>query len=249
MTATIAHLDGCRDCMQAIETAVEFLDSEEEHGTASRRWWMGFAAAAVVVAVVAVVAVRERLDRFGGRAGTAQLMALTRDDRVVEPRLSGFRWAPYHGPTRSARPDGNVTQMRLDGAAGEAIERARRNPSSAARQTAGVAMLLAQHSEEAVALLRQAADGAPDDADTWNDLAAAQLVAAMELEQPSRLGNALAAADRALRLEPSSPEALFNRALILERLGLRDASDASWQRYLQIDSSSPWAGEAKEHRQ
>src|SRR5262249_9348106 len=159
------------------------LGSEEKRGARSRNWWL--AAAAAVVAVVALVVVlRERI------GGTARLMALTRDDRIVEPRLSGFQWAPYRGPARAAQPGADIERMKLGGAAGDAAERARRDPSPSAQQTAGVAMLLAQRPEDAVALLRRAAESNPNDAGVWNDLAAAQLVAAAQLGQPSRIAEA-----------------------------------------------------------
>ena len=53
--------------------------------------------------------------------------------------------------------------------------------------------------------------------------------------------------DRALRLAPNLEEALFNRALILERLGRLAWARDAWQLYLQSDSRSPWAAEAREH--
>src|SRR6185436_19117103 len=63
---------------------------------------------------------------------------------------------------------------------------------------------------------------------------------------PSHLAEALAAADEALRIDPTLPEALFNRALIIERLRLRDQARAAWQRYLDADPRGPWANEARQ---
>jgi tetratricopeptide (TPR) repeat protein len=230
--ATATHLEGCHGCTQAIEAAVELLEEEERNGRRGRQWWLAAAAALLMVAVLAVITVDRR---------TAQPTSLTRADRIIEPRLSGFRWAPYRGSPRPAPP-------KIGSAAAEAAERAHRDRSPATQQAAGVAMLLAQRPDDAVALLRQATQGAPDDARVWNDLAAAQTVAAAQLEQPLRLSAALVAADRALRIEPASPEALFNRALVLERLGPPDAAREAWQRYLEVDPSSPWADEAQAHR-
>ncbi|HEV8435496.1 MAG TPA: CHAT domain-containing protein, partial [Thermoanaerobaculia bacterium] len=56
---------------------------------------------------------------------------------------------------------------------------------------------------------------------------------------------ALAAADKALQIQPGLPEALFNRALILEHLGLLADARNAWQVYLQADPSSTWATEAR----
>jgi len=86
-----------------------------------------------------------------------------------------------------------------------------------------------------------------NDPKVWSDLAAARYAAASQLGRASLYPTALAAADSALRVDPSLPEALFDRALILERLGLTDEAKRAWQRYLQIDPSSPWAAEARSH--
>ena len=59
---------------------------------------------------------------------------------------------------------------------------------------------------------------------------------------------ALVAADQALTLQPAQAEALFNRALALEALGIRFAAADSWRRYLEVDPSSSWAVEARERQ-
>ena len=84
----------------------------------------------------------------------------------------------------------------------------------------------------------------------WSDLAAARFTEAVQNEEGNaKLTQALAAADAALRIDPAYPEALFNRALILERLGIRSQARSAWKRYLSVDSSSRWAHEAEKHLQ
>jgi CHAT domain-containing protein/tetratricopeptide (TPR) repeat protein len=58
---------------------------------------------------------------------------------------------------------------------------------------------------------------------------------------------AVAHAERALRSSPGFAEALFNRALALERLELRTAATRGWADYLRVDARSPWAAEARDH--
>jgi hypothetical protein len=44
------------------------------------------------------------------------------------------------------------------------------------------------------------------------------------------------------------PEAWFNRALALEQIpAMRDRVKAAWDDYLNVDSTSEWADEAKQH--
>lgn len=57
---------------------------------------------------------------------------------------------------------------------------------------------------------------------------------------------ALEAIDRALEISPRLPEALFNRALALERLYLWRSARRAWQAYLEVDDRSAWAAEARQ---
>lgn len=57
---------------------------------------------------------------------------------------------------------------------------------------------------------------------------------------------ALEAIERALEMTPHLREALFNRALALERLYLLRSARRAWQAYLEVDTDSPWALEARQ---
>jgi CHAT domain-containing protein len=76
-----------------------------------------------------------------------------------------------------------------------------------------------------------------------SDLAAAYYMRSQRENRPAELLQALDTVNEA----PLSAEMLFNRALILETLGLRDAAIASWNEFLKEDRT-PWAVEARQHR-
>lgn len=78
------------------------------------------------------------------------------------------------------------------------------------------------------------------------DLSAAHLFRAQETQNPQDLVAALNYAGEALAIEPRDPSALFNAALASEAWHL-DA-DAAWSAYLAVDSTSPWADEARKRR-
>jgi CHAT domain-containing protein len=107
-------------------------------------------------------------------------------------------------------------------------------------------MVLTDDLAGAIDRLDKAAKDSPS-AQTWSDLAAARYAAASELGRAALYPQALAAADAALKLDPNLPEALFNRALIIERLGLIQEARTAWNRYLSADPSSKWADEARRH--
>ena len=237
----VAHIDECEDCMATLEAANEVLATAR--APFRPRWWMA-AAAALIAGVVSLLVInplrsRSPMDRL--------VRLMPTEMRLSEARLSGgFAWAAYRGPMRALEADDDPQRMQLIGAAGEIVAAADRDRSADAQQAAGVALVVTDRPLQAVARLQAAVRAAPDDAAVWSDLAAAQYAAALRLARPSMLPEALVSADRALRSDARSAEARFNRALILERLGLSQEAHTAWQSYLEVDSSSPWAVEARE---
>lgn len=239
--AAIDHLDGCEACMDDVAMVMP----AEVHASEARRFgrpaWMLSLAAALVLAVgLSAIWYRAR------RSPVDDLVAAApRSARVVEPRLTGgFAWAAYAGADRAAGDAMGADRMKLIGAAGDLVEKADSDGGADAQHAAGVAMVMVQQPIDAIARL-EAALAASKDAKTWSDLAAARYAAASQLGRASLYPMALAAADSALRIDGKLPEALFNRALILERLGLTEEAKRAWQRYLEADPSSPWAAEAR----
>ncbi|MEA2240273.1 MAG: hypothetical protein QOC81_4997 [Thermoanaerobaculia bacterium] len=239
----IAHLDQCEECLNDVALVMPSARAESEKRRFLRPSWIVALAAAIVLAI----ALPLLQHAMHPNSPTDALVALApRSARLVEPRLTGgFPWAGYHGPNRAADSATNAQQLKLGGAAGELIERAEHDASSDALHAAGVAMVMVEKPDEAIVKLESAAR-ASHDAKPWSDLAAARYAAASKLGRASLYPEALAAADAALRIDPNLPEALFNRALILDRLGLSNEARHAWERYLEVDPSSQWAVEARE---
>ncbi|HTD83924.1 MAG TPA: CHAT domain-containing protein, partial [Gemmatimonadaceae bacterium] len=93
-------------------------------------------------------------------------------------------------------------------------------------------------------LLERVASRGNATAAAWSDYSAALYADALP-DDAFQLASALAAADHALDLHPDLPEALFNRALALEALSLRTAAVDAYQKYLEVDGSSPWGLEVQ----
>ncbi len=88
----------------------------------------------------------------------------------------------------------------------------------------------------------------PGDARLWSDLAAAYLAESSGPPTcPISLAQALDAVIRSLEVDPNLAEARFNRALILEQLGLIREAVRAWNEYLKLDPSSAWGTEAENH--
>jgi CHAT domain-containing protein len=78
-----------------------------------------------------------------------------------------------------------------------------------------------------------------------SDLASAYFERGQTSNRPRDLIVAGECAVRAQRLAPTSAEAAWNRAVVLETLGVRAAASAAWSDYLRIDGVSPWSSEAR----
>src|SRR5437660_6301854 len=188
-------------------------------------------------AVLALVVV---LAACHGGSPAARMRALaSRGGRTVEARLTGFAWSPIR--VQRGTPAIDPARLELAGAAGAVIEK---TPNG---RDAGIGYLIIDRDADAVEALQEAAQQSPNDPKIWSDLAAARYTLAARGDKAYELPRALAAADHALRLEANMPDALFNRALIIERLGISEAARRAWQRYLQNDGTSKWANEALAH--
>lgn len=179
------------------------------------------------------------------RPEVAELSALApREHRTTEGRLSELHWAPFKAAS-AEDPHSRRRRLRLAQAAHAAAERAdRQRQNESTNLAAGVGQLLLQKPASAIHWFERAAQVNPHNSDAWSNLAAAQLASSIFESRPSMLPLALASVDRALTLRPTSREGLFNRALIIEHLGLHAGAADAWQRYLEFDSTSGWAREA-----
>jgi CHAT domain-containing protein len=245
---TAEHLRECRDCRRTVAEVVRLEPLSRELRTPKRpsrvSLWFAAAAALAGIAYASLWAVRSQRATAPMRALVA---ASPLDGRYLEPRVSGgFAWAPLRTATRGSEAP-PPSHMKLVGTAGQVIEQTETDQSPRARHAAAVARLLTGSAGQAATELSRLTKFTSE-AVVWSDLAAARYSEAVQGDdEKPRLAQALAAADAALRLDPALPEALFNRALILEHLGLRDAARVAWQRYLAADSGSPWAREAERH--
>jgi tetratricopeptide (TPR) repeat protein len=242
--AVIAHLDSCARCREEVALLADFVDADAAAPARRRPAWWAAAAAAIVVAIAAIALWRSVPGRDARPIAPLIAASAELDHRIVEPRLHGFAWAAYRGPVRASDDDRSPERLRVLGAAGDVLKDARDHPTADAEHAAGVASLLIADPASAIARLRAAAERSQE-ASAWSDLAAAHYELGARLGRASQYADALAAADRALKSDAHLSEALFNRALILERLGLIDDARAAWKRYLEVDGTSSWAAEAR----
>jgi CHAT domain-containing protein len=189
-------------------------------------------AAAIVLAVKRWWTIQHDPVRIVARAAASSA-------REIQSRLSGgLRWSPLH---RARRGEANPLPLLEAAVAVSQLD----NADPRARHAAALAQVLTGGLREALPSLESLAAG--KDATALNDVAAVQFAIATRENAPARLMPALVAVDAALDLDPRFDEARFNRALIIESLGLRDLARNEWESYLDVDVGSDWANEARAH--
>lgn len=183
--------------------------------------------------------------------GFAQLRAAYRGLRPTESRTTaGFEYASWQntrGGTQSAADQAALNRAAL------LFSEAAENPRDAeAHHALGLFYLTEQKPDYALKEFNLALQIAPNNAQFHNDLGALYFEKAKSAEENGKseevmanLALALKSTDRALELDPSLLEALFNRALVMQKMQVPGQARQAWQKYLEKDSGSPWAEEAR----
>jgi hypothetical protein len=220
----------------------------------TRSWVTGvgatLAAAAALVLIVRIAAPAWMPSWMGGGPSLEGLVAALEHQRVrpVEGRLmggGGFPYKPPPSPTRGGAdrlgrgwsPDVSIATANIE-------RLAEGNASARARAALGVALIVDGELDAAVAALEQAARDLPDDAAVHANLSAAYLARARWWNHPEDWPKALAAANRAVTLDPNTVEPYFNRALAYEGLEQSDLAAKAWTEYTTRDRNSAWTREA-----
>ena len=107
------------------------------------------------------------------------------------------------------------------------------------------AEMLGREPEAAVGTLQHALERKPDDPDLMADLGMAYALRAEAPNHDVDYGYAIEYLGRSLKAKPNSPEAVFNRALLYERMFLYDDAIREWRHYLELDTSGSWKVEAQ----
>jgi len=246
------HLASCKACCTVLAEAIRY--SEEQGNRAVVRfpprpvlWTAGALAATVLVAV----AVWQFAPRPGGEArvlrGMAPLVAVETASRSIDARITGgFTWVPLEPLSRSGGGPRTTPAWELLAAASRVKKDAEADPSPENRHALGVAHLVLGDLDQAVSVLRSVASDAPPNATLLNDLGAALLARGEMQARPDDFVEALSLIDKALQLDGTLKEALFNRAVALEKLHLDDKAVAAWDDYLGRGPESGWADEARQ---
>ncbi|HYV11280.1 MAG TPA: CHAT domain-containing protein [Pyrinomonadaceae bacterium] len=218
----------------------------------SRKWWNSpqFRVAAAVIIVASVFIVIRNLTRPSpANDGMKALQQAYRDQRPLEARINGWSYAP----AISLRGTPKVDYVQRDRAASILQNAANEHRDANALHQLGQFYLAERQFDKAIDQLEAALALSPNDATIHSDLGTALLEKGKLQQTGSDQGKAgesfeksLTHLNKALELDNSRLEALFNRALLYSALGLPEKAEQDWKLYIQKDPNSSWTTEAKE---
>jgi len=167
------------------------------------------------------------------------------EHRTLELRILGARFAPL-------RIQRTATESNLDKSSAllkaEALisENLKKNPNDPAWLDAKArADLLDRNYESAIRSLRRALEVEPDSTQLLTDLASAYFERAESADRAIDYSSAIECLGRVLAKSPNDPVALFNRAVVSERMFLYVQAIGDWEHYLQVDPQGEWADDVR----
>ena len=191
----------------------------------------------LVIVVLAGILIANRLRGSHADRGTRALIEAFSKQRLIEPRLSGGLKCGRFNASSNDSPDVYA----------EKFERAQELISDAlAKNEPGAELaygrLLVSKGEklpEAQKYLDRVVEMSPGSSEAHNDLGVC-------LFQTGKIEDAVVEFEAALENRTQMPEALFNRALCYQRLLLKDAARADFERLVSVEHDNLWLNEIKE---
>jgi tetratricopeptide (TPR) repeat protein len=184
--------------------------------------------------------------------GMVALNAAYRDERPVKARISGLAYAPYI--ERRGDEKKQVDQRALNRAERIFLDLTETRPKPDSLHALGRYYLAKKDLPQAIELFETALKTDPNNAELQSDLGAALLEQGRADRSNEASGKSLEdfakgleRFNKALELNSGLLEALFNRALCRQYMMLPRQAEEDWRNYLEKDSSSRWAIEAREN--
>ena len=199
-------------------------------------------AAGVIIAVGLSVGLWLLLQKSDVEKGMIALNQAQGNQRLIQSRVSGLNYAQNttlrgnEKPALQDRQARDYSELLFQQSVSD-------KQDAASYHALGRLYLAERNFDKAREQFEKALAKDPNDAQLLSDMGAALLELGQSTGDGLYLAQSMQYLDRAVQLNPSLPEALFNRALVYQHMKLPEAKDA-WRKYLQIDSTSPWAKEA-----
>lgn len=225
-----------------VETTARHKESGSKEKAGFGWWprlvWVGSGLGVVLVAVLVGVKLTREPDV------NALLAQAYTEQRTIVLRMPGAKYGPFRGE----RGSGERPPQKLYAAEAIITRESPKHPDDPKwLQAQARADLLQGNYSEAKNELDSALLLKPNDPSLLIDMATAlyQRAGTGEVGRSIDYGDAAEDLSKVLQQNPDDPVALFNRSIIYEKIPLNDQAIADLKRYLTLDSSGPWADEAR----
>jgi CHAT domain-containing protein/Tfp pilus assembly protein PilF len=185
--------------------------------------------------------------------GMSELVAAYQKQRPTEARITGFGYAPL--PNTRGANNSEVDYASRDRAEKTLLYAIKDEPGAKSHHALGRVYLAQKQFDRAIDQFEKSLKLDPNNAKVYSDIGAtflekANADASNQTEKNfETLAKALENFDKALKLDGSLLEALFNKGLCLQKMNLPEQASEAWRKYLEKDSSSKWADEARRNLQ
>lgn len=220
----------------------------------SLRRYMAYAAAAVIVIALALV-IRRMIPPASSSQGLQALNQAYLTQRPTEARITGLNYASPPPITRGSAPE-QFDYVARDRAALLIQTAAADHPGASSYHDLGRLYLAKHEFDKAIDQFEKALALDGKNAQVHSDLGAAWMEQGKADRQRDESGKsleefakALEHLNKAIELDGKLLGALFNRALCHQYLFLPQQAEEDWRAYLNKDSDSQWADEARRNLQ
>jgi tetratricopeptide (TPR) repeat protein len=204
-------------------------------------------AGAFALLLIAIVGLAVYFSKRGNQEELAELRSLYQQARPTESRITEFGYAPLTQLRGAPEP---AQQNRLRRIENNLIEATEKSSNAQTHHALGFFHLTQQQYADAIEEFESALKFEEKNARIHNDLGVAHFERAKTRPKESRpedLAQSLEEFTTATKLDGNLLEALFNRSLAQQEMGMPHEAKESWTLYLQKDPSSPWADEARKN--
>jgi len=203
-------------------------------------------AGAFAVLLIASVSLTIYLRSTGSSGPLAELRSIYERERPTESRISEFGYAPLPQLRGAPEPAERNRLRRIENSLILATES---TPNAQTHHALGVFYLTQQNYADAIKEFESALRFDDKRAKIHNDLGVAYFERSIGAREKNfeELALSLEEFTKATELDGNLLEALFNRSRALQELRMPRQAKESWALYLQKDTSSQWAEEARKN--
>lgn len=210
-------------------------------------WWIRFAfvTAGVAAAVAVAWPIWQKLNPDPSRL----LAKAYTEQRTLELRIPSAEYGPMRVQRGSEASRLNRPSELLDAEALISHKLAAQPENPSFLQMRGRAELMDWKYAAAIETLKHARDLDPNSLSLKIDLASAYFERAEDTEDTKRSVDyqmAIELLGQVLAKTPDDPAALFNRAIVYDRVPLYHQAIEDWEHYLRVDHQGSWTGEARQ---